>query len=175
VAGGIVSALPDGGVQVDSALTFDKTANLVTVDGPVRSTTAGQKTTQLEPYVMTGNAGGSFCAFGGIVPEAEVVSRCSDEDGCTLRLISERNGARYVLGPIAFSYDAVSHQYFVGGGGTALGTNMDATFSTPIIGDASNFCRFADWDSSNADANLNFALVVCPNSVATTCKFRIDD
>jgi hypothetical protein len=78
-------------------------------------------------------------------------------------------------GPAIFNYDTVSRQYWLGGSGTAIGTNMDATYTINILIDSGNFCRFSDWDGSNSDPTTAFGVVVCPSNVATRCTFRIDD
>jgi Collagen triple helix repeat (20 copies) len=172
--GGVVYTTADGGTQIDSRLSFDATTGALTVANLVTSA-ANFPVGISPPYVLSGSSGGSFCQFAGTIPESEVSSRCSDEDGCTIRLVTERGAARYMQGPAIFNYDTVSRQYWLGGSGTALGTNMDSNYTINILIDGAAYCRFSDWDGSNSDPTTAFGVVICPSSVATRCTFRIDD
>ena len=115
------------------------------------------------------------------IPAAAVNDRCGDVDGCRIALIRVYGASRTIYGPIQFSYDTDTRQYWVlgsGGGVTGVNANVGTTTILGVAGDTN--CFLSDWDTSggfgNGDQNDNWA-VVDRNTTATvmTCTLRIDD
>lgn len=136
------------------------------------------------PYVQTGSiSNDSFLRFlgGKEMTEAQMIERCGDADGCRITLTRTYGSSRTVYGPIQFSYDPSSKDFWVlGSGGGVTGTNDDGP-TTAILGPTGNTnCYFSDWDSaggvSTGDQDGNFTVIVF-NSTSTPliCALRVDD
>lgn len=89
--------------------------------------------------------------------------------------------SRFVAGPIKFSYDPATKQYWVlGTGGAVTGVNADVG-TQEILGALQNAsCYFSDWDTSgntgNGDQNNNWSVIIINNTATRlTCTLRIDD
>ena len=115
------------------------------------------------------------------IPISEILVRCADADGCTMRLSYETStGARMVSHVRSFSIDdagvawSVSADYLEYVVGDNGGSGSIIFLSLPVV--PSGACQFSD-DTQTRPFNASFELQTFSGSEGTlvTCYLRIDD
>jgi hypothetical protein len=139
----------------------------------------------VDPYKRTLSSVGSGLCLHTAVPVSEVLTRCGDDDGCTLRLVSDNsNDNRAGTPPLTFATDSDAWNWTLAvfsAFPNLKGANGDAE-AVEILEARSaadnSHCEF--WDDFGSLSPESFALVACNLDAAdqgfeASCTLRIDD
>jgi hypothetical protein len=167
------------------ALAWGLILGLKLVAGAVVADNVGANGQILDAYKQTLSSVSSGQCFHTGVPVTEVINRCGDDDGCTLRLVSDNsNGNRAGTPPMTFATDSIGWDWtlsVLSGWSNVKGLNGDAVQVEIIEArSAANASHCELWDDYGSLPPESFALVVCNMDAAdqgleASCTLRIDD